>query len=92
MSAVYLNVKCAACGLRIRTTTDYYVLKNRVWNKAMTGKATGKNNGLCDGVDGQLHIVCVEKRLGRELRQRDFEPDIPLNLGFMGFDYRKFEP
>jgi hypothetical protein len=85
------GVRCADCGLRLRYATDYYVLHNRVWNKAMTGRATGKNNNLCDGVDGMLHIACVEKRLGRELRQRDFAR-VPLNAGIFGFNVRAFEP
>lgn len=81
--------RCTHCGLRIRYATDYYVLKNPVWNKAMTGRATGRNDRPCSGATGYLHIVCAEQRLGRELRQKDFE-GVPLNFGAYGFDSRHF--
>jgi hypothetical protein len=44
---------------------EVYTVRSSVWNKA--------------GVDGCLCVGCLEKRLGRRLKPKDFPPDDPLN-------------
>lgn len=84
--------RCSDCGLRIRFETDYYTLRNTVWNEAMTGVASGVDDGTCDGVAGNLHVVCAERSLGRELRRGDFNLDALVNFGVFGFTIVGFEP
>lgn len=45
---------------------DYYMVRNDVWRKAVPERK------------GQLHLTCLEKRLGRQLVMDDFT-DVPLN-------------
>jgi len=52
------GVPCAHCGRPMR---QLYMLHDKVWN--LTGAPF---------VFGNLHIGCVEKRIGRRLTARDF--------------------
>lgn len=49
--------RCADCG---EDPTQLYLVKDRLWRKAGMGPS------------GALCIPCLEKRLGRKLRPRDF--------------------
>jgi hypothetical protein len=52
----------------IGSDAEVYCLKDSVWRKT----------GL-EGWGGCLCIGCVERRIGRRLKPRDFEPDHPFN-------------
>jgi hypothetical protein len=47
-----------------------YQVRERVWSEAALGS---------DG--GRLCIGCLEKRLGRKLRPKDFQKEHPFNTG-----------
>ena len=48
---------CHDCG--IDTINEYYMVKHKLWKKAV-----GRNGMLC--------ILCLENRLGRKLKPKDF--------------------
>jgi hypothetical protein len=53
---------------RFGDDTEVYFVRDNVWKKA----------GM-DGFDGCLCIGCLEKRIGRRLKPRDFDKDHPFN-------------
>jgi hypothetical protein len=67
---------CEDCGLDVLDIHEHYMVRNALWNKV-----SGGAKYLCIG--------CLEKRLGRELAQKDFSdapinnPYHPLNFGTM---------
>lgn len=75
--------RCDECGLPMRYETDYYMLKHRLWARAMRSRPSKKFAA------GYLHRACVEKRIGRPLRMADFLLELPINRGFFGFDASK---
>lgn len=56
---------CAECG---KDDLDHYMVTNEVWQAA----------GMAEGRGGFLHLVCLERRLGRPLSLGDF-PDLTIN-------------
>jgi hypothetical protein len=52
----------------IDNKSEIYTVKGHIWRKA----------GM-EPLGGCLCVGCIEKRLGRKLRQRDFERDHPFN-------------
>jgi hypothetical protein len=48
---------CKDCG-RPCLITDYYIVKNETWAEA----------GMAGWASGHLHLDCLKKRLGRDLR------------------------
>jgi len=57
---------CLDCGVNTADTHEYYMVKNKVWRKAHPED------------EGMLCISCLETRLGRVLRHKDFT-DAPIN-------------
>lgn len=76
---------CADCGKPIYYDTDYYMVHNALWCKAFHRKYVdyGDDGDSCPNV--MLHLACLEKRLGRKLRRKDFPADVPVNNGWFGF-------
>lgn len=63
---------CLDCGVDTNEIDHYYMVHNRVWNKAVP-----------EG--GQLCIPCLEKRLGRAVTPYDFPLKVPVNQEFVLF-------
>ncbi len=80
---------CRDCGKPICYATDYYMVHDRLWCRAFKIKLERYPDGSNNCPAGMLHIKCLEKRLGRKLRQRDF-PDFPVNNGIFGFHRNAF--
>jgi hypothetical protein len=64
---------CVDCGVDVHEIGEYYMVHDTVWNSAWLGRHRSPI-----GVDGQLCIGCLERRLGRSLMHCDF-PDAPVN-------------
>jgi hypothetical protein len=64
---------CADCGLV--TVERGYAVKDGIWKRAWTGRRRLKCEFLC--------VPCLENRIGRRLRSRDFQPS-----GFKGISKR----
>jgi hypothetical protein len=64
---------CVDCGVDVHETGEYYMLHDAVWNSAWIGRYRSPI-----GLDGQLCIGCLERRLGRTLMHCDFT-DGPVN-------------
>jgi hypothetical protein len=58
---------------RITSNSEIYVVRNRIWQQA----------GMRP-FGGCLCIGCLEKRIGRKLTHKDFEPNHPFNTGKVG--------
>jgi hypothetical protein len=54
--------------MQFSNRTELYAVRNRVWKK--TGLKTW---------GGCLCVGCIEKRIGRKLKPKDFERDHPFN-------------
>jgi hypothetical protein len=54
--------------MRIGSDTEMYMVHDKVWKKA----------GV-EGYGGCLCIGCLEKRIGRRLKPKDFDRDHPFN-------------
>jgi hypothetical protein len=52
----------------VGSNSEVYTVRDRVWKKS----------GM-EGWGGCLCIGCLERRIGRRLKPRDFEPDHPFN-------------
>jgi hypothetical protein len=57
---VVCDWRCLDCSINTDTIDEYYMLRNEVWAQANPG------------IDGQLCISCVERRLSRTLTAADF--------------------
>jgi hypothetical protein len=57
---VVCDWRCLDCGINTDAIDEYYMLRNEVWAEANPG------------IDGQLCISCVERRIGRTLTAADF--------------------
>ena len=63
------NPTCGCCLPYMRDTTlDYYMVTDGLWNSLTKDQSRG-----------QLHLACLEKRLGRPLVLEDFPKFIPVN-------------
>jgi hypothetical protein len=58
-------------------TWDWYVVHDHVW--AAAGMPVDPDREPPCAGEGFLHVLCLEKRLGRELTADDFPADVPLN-------------
>ena len=69
----YLNYEdekafeCLDCSVNTSEIEEYYALVDEVWLEAQPDK------------DGMLCVGCVERRLGRTLRESDFNETAPIN-------------
>lgn len=57
-------IKCLDCS---ETNYDGFMVFDSVWREAVSERR------------GRLHLYCLEKRLGRLLRIKDFREDLPIN-------------
>ncbi len=63
---------CNDCNIDTRFINEYYMVNDDVWLKAVPGKK------------GILCIGCLEHRLGRELKPRDFSEKLDLSVNKAG--------
>jgi hypothetical protein len=63
---------CADCGVDVVTIGHWYMVSTEVWAASGLGPD-----------DGVLCLVCLERRLGRPLGQRDFQLTTRANDGWM---------
>lgn len=60
---------CHDCHINVYDEWEYdYFLHEEVWDKATK-----------DDTDKFFCVLCIEKRLGRELKSKDFDWEVPLN-------------
>lgn len=68
---------CMDCGVNTSEIREFYMLQDEVWLRAVPGRL------------GMLCIQCVEARLDRKLRPRDFDPDWDfMSVGNMSTELR----
>jgi hypothetical protein len=79
---------CSDCGKPMRYATDYYMVDNALWCTAL-GVAPSAYERSKRVEETLLHVVCLEKRLGRYLTREDFI-DAPVNEGLFGFSRDAF--
>jgi hypothetical protein len=60
--------------------SDDYMVKLATWDEAKGAHGTSRVRGNNEGI---LCLSCLEKRLGRELTQDDFDFSIPINRVIM---------
>lgn len=66
--------KCMECHINTLASGHYYMLKNELWEQITSKSFKGHL-----GIKGMLCLNCVEKRLGRQLTENDFDLTIPIN-------------
>lgn len=80
-----------------RRPTDSYMVHNRVWLTAWPSYGADRRRGLDALVErlgdltqarreyrgAHLCFNCLERRLGRPLSPKDFDPDLPINRGIL---------
>ena len=71
---------CVDCGFDTNKGHEYYMVTDKVWSAA--GMKQCHKIG-----DGMLCIGCLENRIGRKLKAKDF-PEYPINQGFFRYSKR----
>lgn len=71
--------KCADCGIDVNEAKEYaFMVKPFTWRTSLrkAGKA-----GLSPSTYDVVCVECLEKRLGRKLKRRDFDWNNYINIG-----------
>lgn len=68
---------CACCQRQQRYDTDYFMVHNKLWARACKTLRVDPLDLMC--------FACIEKGIGRKLRQRDLTNCL-VNDGVYGFD------
>jgi hypothetical protein len=79
---------CNDCNANIGAIGEWCLLKNSVWEKAWPGTGQ-KNTHTKMPMKHLLCIGCIEKRIGRRLKGRDFDMRSKANKAFDGIRRRK---
>lgn len=74
---MFLKDPCSNCGKRMSYHRHYVMIRNRLWSRVCRVLGIHRHGLAC--------VPCVERGLGRPLRQRDLT-ECPVNDGYFGFD------
>lgn len=66
MRETYPEFNCTSCNINTLHNGEYYMLKNKLWKQ------------IADNKNGMMCIGCVENKLNRTLKRKDFT-DAPVN-------------